>query len=480
MGLRAKPLEQKFDMIWLSKIREANGGNLFGDLAGNRGRPGYANALYGIADYLALPLAMLVSAPFLLKHLGAAQYGVWILASAAVSSGGMVAGSFGDAVIKYVGECRGRRDWQGVKRIVRNMISINLALSGVLAVALWYFAPYVTRHVVKIDIALQSACLKSLRIGCGLLLVKSVEGVFVSTLRAFETYGPATCISIVSRAAMVLSAVLLTAKGHNVVWIMLATLFISALSMLAQALSLQKVTGSLSLFPSWDWETVSGIADFGTFSWVQAMSGVAFSYADRFIVGFFMGAPVVAYYSLWIQAAQPIHGLISSGMHFLFPHLSARYSIIPIGEIRRKVFRAIKVNMALVAVLSVPGIIFGNHLLSIWIGSSFDKQPGFLFPIVVCSFALLGMNVTAHYALLAVGKVRTITYLNLIAGIVMLGLMAILVPRFGLQGAVWARLIYGPITWLAYLQLYKIIWRTVPIARSSESALYPAIVTNLD
>jgi O-antigen/teichoic acid export membrane protein len=81
-------------------------------------RRGYANAFYGVADYLTLPVGMLLAAPFLLRHLGAAQYGVWLLASAAVSSGGIVSGSFGDAAIKYVGECRGRQDWPGVIRIV--------------------------------------------------------------------------------------------------------------------------------------------------------------------------------------------------------------------------------------------------------------------------------------------------------------------------------------------------------------------------
>lgn len=43
---------------------------------------------------------MLLSAPFLLRHLGASQYGVWLLAGATVSSGGIVSGSFGDAAIK--------------------------------------------------------------------------------------------------------------------------------------------------------------------------------------------------------------------------------------------------------------------------------------------------------------------------------------------------------------------------------------------
>src|SRR5205814_1429839 len=182
--------------------------SLMNDMQGRN----WANAFYGVADYLVLPIGMLLAAPFLLRHLGTAQYGVWVLAGAAVSSGGIVSGSFGDAVIKYVGDCRGRSDWPGVTRIVRNMISINLTLSGILAIMLWNLAPYVTHHVVKADLELQTICLRSLRIGSGLLLIRSIESVFISTLRAFETYGSTVRISIGSRAAMLVSAIALT-KG---------------------------------------------------------------------------------------------------------------------------------------------------------------------------------------------------------------------------------------------------------------------------
>lgn len=444
-----------------------------------RGR-GYANALYGVADYIALPIGMLLAAPFLLRHLGTAQYGVWILAGAAVSGGGIVSSSFGDAVIKYVGECRGRRDWSGITRIVGNMISINLLLSGILAIALWILAPYMARHVVRVDPELQGICLRSLRIGCGLLLVKSIESVFVNTLRAFETYGSTVRIAICSRIAILASAIALAAFGRNVVWILVATLIISLSGTLAQALALRNKIGNFSPIPSWHRKTVSDIATFGTFSWLQAVASVGFSHADRFFVGFFMGAPAVAYYGLCVQAAQPIHGLISSGMHFLFPHLSARYAVAPISEIRHKIALAIRMNVALVAVLSLPVVVFGRYVLTMWIGAAFGQQPPLMFPIIVISFALLGMNITAHYALLAAGQVRIVTYLNLVAGATMLLLMVLLIPKHGLQGAALARVVYGPITCLAYLQLYRIIWRTEPHMVVSQPATYETIATSFD
>ncbi len=441
---------------------------------------GWANAFYGVADYLILPIGMLLAAPYLLRHLGTAQYGVWVLAGAAVSSGGIVSGSFGDAVIKYVGDRRGRGDWPGVIRIVRNMLSINLLLSGILAIALWYLAPFVTRHTVKVDRELQTICLQSLRLGSGLLLMRSIESVFISTLRAFETYGPTVRISICSRIAILTSAIVLTRCGRNVVCIMVATLFISTSGALAQALVLRVKIGSFSPIPLWHQKTVSDIATFGTFSWVQAISSVAFSHADRLFVGFFMGAPAVAYYGLCVQAAQPIHGLISSGLQFLFPHLSARLPVASLSEIRRKVAVAFKVNIALVGALSFPLIVFGSHILTAWIGPGFGQQPLLMFPTIVCSYALLGMNVTAHYALLAVGHVRVVTYLNLLAGIVMLLVMTTLIPNHGLQGAALARLVYGPITCLAYLHLYKSIWRAQPQTSLPQSPIYNLAPTSTD
>lgn len=423
---------------------------------------------------------MLLAAPFLLKHLGTAQYGVWILAGAAVSGGGIVSSSFGDAVIKYVGECRGRRDWSGITRIVGNMISINLLLSGILAITLWFLAPYVARHVVRVDLELQGICLRSLRIGSGLLLVKSIESVFVSTLRAFETYGSTVRIAICSRIAILASAILLAAFGSNVVWILVATLIISLSGTLAQAFALRNKIGNFSPMPLWHRKTVSNIAAFGAFSWLQAIAGVGFSHADRLFVGFFMGAPAVAYYGLCVQAAQPIHGLISSGMHFLFPHLSARYSVAPISEIRHKIALAIRVNIALVALLSLPVVVFGRHVLTMWIGAAFGQQPPLMFPIIVISFALLGSNITAHYALLAAGQVRIVTYLNLVAGATMLLLMVLLIPKHGLQGAALARLVYGPITCLAYLQLYRTIWRTDPYVLVPQPASYETSATSFD
>jgi O-antigen/teichoic acid export membrane protein len=423
-----------------------------------KARSHLANAVYGSADYLVQPILMLLAAPFLLHRLGAAQYGLWVLASAAVSSGNLFSSGFGDAAIKYISASRGCNDLDKATLIVRCMITINLLLSTGTAVLIWCIAPSLVRHIVHADIPLQRIGQQSLRIGCILLVVKSIESVFISTLRAFERYGPAFRIASFMRVLILLAAVLLVAKGYGVVSILYATLFLSIFGVVLQALSLRSNVADFALIPAWDTGTMRIIAGFGCFSWLQALIGVASTQADRLLIGFLLGAPALAYYSICTQAAQPIHGLISSGYHFLFPHLSARSSVAPVRDLRRTIITAFRANILLVVILAAPMIFFSRYILTLWMGPVFAANASGTLSIVAWSYALLGLNVTAYYSLLALGRVRFVSFLNLAATVAMLAAMALLIPHWGMQGAAAGRLIYGPITWITYAVLYKIVW----------------------
>ena len=150
-----------------------------------------ANAAYGVLDYAAYPVAMLVSAPTLLKHLGVEQYGIWIVTTAALNTGSIIASGFGDANIQYIAGARSHGDMQLLLRAVRSMLGINLLLGGVLALISWMLVPLAVGHLVGSAEELRAACLLGLRIASVLMLVRAIETVCVSTQRAFERYGAA-------------------------------------------------------------------------------------------------------------------------------------------------------------------------------------------------------------------------------------------------------------------------------------------------
>jgi O-antigen/teichoic acid export membrane protein len=192
---------------------------------------------------------------------------------------------------------------------------------------------------------------------------------------------------------------------------------------------------------------------FGAFSWLQAVSGVVFSQADRLFLGVSLGAVAVASYALCTQLAQPVYGFAASGLHFLFPYLAEHSTSQDPSHTRRTVLIAFACNLLLVAVATAALMLFGQRILRSWGGPEIALNAARIFPIIAWSAALLGLNVTGTYALLAFGRVRVLTWINLAAGTVMLLLMFWVLPHHGTYGLALARLCYGAITLLLYLPL---------------------------
>ncbi len=431
-----------------------------------------SNAAYGVLDYAAYPVGMLLAAPILLKRLGVAQFGVWVVVTATVSAGSIIASGFGDANIQHVAAARSRGDTGALHRVVRSMMGINLLLGSMLALIVWSLGPFAARHIVTSDISLQRASLWSLRVGSLLMLVRAVESVCISTQRAFERYGAAVRTSIVARLMALGSAVALACRGHGVISIMVVTGILIALGAAVQLVELRKRLGASSLLPWFDERATKALVSFGAFSWMQAVAGVIFSQTDRLILGISLGATVVTSYALCVQMAQPIYGVTASGLHFLFPYLSGRQALAPPAALRKSILTAFSINLLLVTVGTVLLLLYGRSLLHLWVGEVIADSASTALAPIVWSFGLLGLNVTGYYTMLALGHVRTVTWINLVGGTVMLLLMIWSLPRTGIHGVAVARLSFGMITLLMYCPLLRILFRSTSVPLQA-AGIYP-------
>jgi O-antigen/teichoic acid export membrane protein len=415
-------------------------------------KAGIVNGVFGIVDYLVQPIAMLIAAPLLIRYLGISQYGVLMLAIATVGAGNMFAASFGDAAVKYVSACRGRGDVDAVKPIVRCVLMINVCLGTALALLLYVFAPAVV-EVMKINGGLRVAGIRALQIGAAVLLVRSVECVFIGVLRAFEHYRAAAQITSSMRILAIAASVLLAYVHRDVSTIMAAILCTVAVGAALLAVSIHSKVGPVLTWPSWNTKELSEVMSFGAASWLLGLSGMAFNQVDRLLVGVFLGPIEVGYYSVCTQATQPIHGIVASGLHFLFPHLSAKMANAEPVAVQRSIKRALGWNLVLALLLSTPLTLYSRNFLTFWMGKGFAAHAWLALGLLSVASGLVALNVALHYSLLAMGCIRNVAVLNLIAGGAMLTVMALLIPRFGIVGAALGRLVYGPVTWLMYLKL---------------------------
>ena len=414
-------------------------------------RESAGNALYCIAEYIAQPLSMLAAAPYLVHKLGLPQYGIWMLASAVLGSVGILSTGFGDATVKYVSAYRGQNNPEGVERTIRATLTINGFLGAACGLLVWVTAPYAVDHIFKIEAALHSTSIQAIRISAVILTIRSIESVFVSTLRAFERYGPPVKLNVFLRVVVVVSAVVLAAMGRGVAAIMFATLFWSALIVVLQAAAAWRVVGRITPLPTFDKKALTEVCSFGCFSWLQALAAVVFSYADRFLVAAMLGTAPLAIYVLCVQVAQPIHGLAAAAFNFVFPHISSRHEAGEVHGPHRVFLIASLISLALSIALALPLILFGKLLLALWMGKQIAGQGYVVLALLAVAYALLALNVVPHFALLAFGRARLIAGLNITSGIVLTILIAALVPHFGLVGAGLGRIGYALLLAIPYL-----------------------------
>lgn len=411
------------------------------------------NALYGALDYASYPFGMLLVAPIVLHKLGASEYGLWMIATAVISAGGIIASGFCDASLQRVAQLRSTGDTGSMARAVRSALGINLMWGFALAALAWVAAPYAALRVAGAHATSVKECLVALRIGAVLILVRSIESVGVSTHRAFENYRGTVQISAAVRLLTLASAGMLAATGHRTVSILWMTGVFLAAGSYMQFRQLRAFLGPVSLWPAIEPKETRFLLGVGIFVWVQALGSVVFGQFDRILLGVDMGALALAPYALCIQFAQPIFGLTASGLHFLFPYLAGRAATISRTALRQTLLKAFACNLLLVACGAGLLLLTGERLLKIWAGPTVAQSAARIFAPIVLGSALMGLSVTGTYALQALGHFRTVALVSLGGRAVMLMVMIYLLHHMGLRGLATARTWYGAIALLVYVPL---------------------------
>lgn len=415
------------------------------------------NAAYGVLDYASYPLGMLLVAPIVLHRLGASEYGIWMIATAVISIGGIIASGFCDANIQRVARLRGSGETSVISHTVRSMFGINLVLGITLMLAAWLAAPYAAQRIALHHNEQIRECLICLRIASVLILVRAMESVAVSSQRAFEEYRDNVRINTTVRLLTLGSAALLALSRQGTVSILLATAIFLALGTLLQFRQLRGLLGNTHVLitPTFDPRETRTLLRFGVFSWLQALGGVIFSQLDRVLLGISLGATAVAPYVLCVQFSQPLFGLTASGLQFLLPYFSRHVDSTNSSDLMKRLAKAFACNLILVLCGASLLLMFGDRLIQLWAGIAVAKRAAPILPIIVIGASLMGLSITGTYALLAFGMFRTLAILSLSNKAIMLLLMTYLLRHHGLQGLASARVCYGLLALLPYVPLFR-------------------------
>ncbi|HXG28349.1 MAG TPA: oligosaccharide flippase family protein [Nevskiales bacterium] len=397
---------------------------------------------------------MLAATPWFLFHLGADQYGRWMLLMTLTTVGSLVGLGMGPAAIRQVSKYHGRNELPSAARAVRALLLVAL-LGGLATALLLATAVHLLPETLYARLGTPAQMAQIALLAGLLILTEQVDGVFTGAIRGLERFDRAAQIEVVAKFATVAAGAAVAWYSKTLLPVLGTMALLTILRACAKGWLASRLLGASALWPCWDAVQVREGLAFGKWTWLQGLGGLFFAAADRLIVGSQLGAEALARYGICLQLAQQIHTLPSAALGVAFPAVSRRLQGEGQGALRRVAGYALGINVLLALLLALPMILAAKFILSLWIDAAFAAQAADVFVWLCGAHLLLALNVAAHYLLLGAGNARFVSLSNLAGGIAGLVASVALIPVLGLIGAAQARLSYAAVTFANHLALSR-------------------------
>jgi O-antigen/teichoic acid export membrane protein len=421
-------------------------------------------ALWSALDAAATPASTLATLAALVRTLSASDYGILVIALAASGLSMAVNPAIAATTTKFVSELSELRNPGG--RSVAGVITVSLfavalidlvLLLGTAAfnepLSLWVFGAAVVRTRQVGEVLL----LAVLSIG-----IQQIEAVLAAALRGLEQFRRQALIEMLSRATLTAIVVYVAWRTRSLEMILVAQCAVYLASMIVRAVVLRRLLPDKRLFDLSGRAQAGALFRYGGWMWLTALAGVAYTSADRIIIGRSLGAASAGQYNIYVQITQLIHFIPSSVFAFSFPAFSrlAAQGNASRSEIARTYGKYLRAISASALAMAAAMVVSWPFLLRIIAGTGFATgrfgAPGLL----AVNFLLLACNVASYYLLLALGHARVVSMITTASMLVALVLMAVLIPRYGLEGAALARLAYGVGSLMLLQRAQRLLKRT--------------------
>jgi O-antigen/teichoic acid export membrane protein len=187
-------------------------------------------------------------------------------------------------------------------------------------------------------------------------------------------------------------------------------------------------------------EIAKKVLSYGFYSALGMISGYVVGKIDRVLLGFFVAAEAIGYYSTATGMADLMILVPAALYTVLFPIISRTHARNDIEKIS-KIFRSSFVGMAIYVAVAAVGLIYiSRPLIQILLGNAYLPAIWIVRITVVSSgFSALGYIITV--TLNGIGRPDIVTRISLVHAVVLIVTLPVLAIQIGAMGAVLATII---------------------------------------
>lgn len=165
------------------------------------------------------------------------------------------------------------------------------------------------------------------------------------------------------------------------------------------------------------------------------LGSTAVKQADKYFVLYFLSIADMGIYSLALKLGNAIHYLLT--IPFNMAYIPRRFEIMKRDDAREIYRRVFTYYIFFIAFVGLALSMLIPEILHIMVTPKFFRA-GEIVPIVACSMIIFGCHYHFDFGILRSKKTKYLAYISVACAVIQIGLNFILIPRYGLYGAVCA------------------------------------------
>lgn len=377
--------------------------------------------------------------PFVVRGLGAAEYGLFALVLGFVSYSFTF--SIARAVTKYVAEYRITNDFEQIENIISAtlLVSVAVGLFGIVATIL--LARVFVADVLLIENELQPKAIIAFYIAAATMAFVMLQQIFSGILQAVGRFDWFSHLTTFLSTILSFGNLILVFGRGDTISLLWWNLGITILGAAAFCVAAKKLLPEAQLRWRFDADATKKVVNFSVGVIGGQIFGNIWLLFERSWITRNFGADGLTFYVVPMTLVIGIHLFVMSLALALMPlasELSAQHDDARLLAIYQ---RTSKYSTLIIAFIGVSSIISSRSFLGLWLGAEFAERSSLILDFHVLSFGALGLGIVAWQLSDGFGFPARNAWLSLIWLICGVGLIFVLTPVYGLTGAAAARAI---------------------------------------
>jgi O-antigen/teichoic acid export membrane protein len=392
------------------------------------------NSLHNFSALLVPTAVALVTTPFVVHRLGDQAFGLYMLTLSVVGFGGLLDLGLGTASVKFIAEEITRGDERVLSKLINSLVSSRLPLAALATSFGLIAAPAVCSALLAVPPALMPDAVFMVRVASVTLGVSMIIGSLGALPRAVHRFDITSRISMAFGLGMTVATVVLLVFGYGIRQIVVTELVLALVQLSAYWMTCRR------LFPRWeiragvDVGSIKTAVQFGGLMSLGNVTSIVFIHVNRILVGRFLGAAAVTYFSVPWNVTSRISQFVYSLAEVVTPVASGLSADGATGQLRSLHRRMMQMVLVLSGTVVVPLLLVASDFLAIWLGTGFAGKSATTLRILTLVAGVLSVAMVPHVLLVGVGRPGAANTPAIVGAALNLSLAVWLGPTFGLEG----------------------------------------------